>query len=82
MKIYILICEDRHDDTEVIPFLHPIKAISKAREMARDYANTEDDYEEYDCEGCGDWIFRANYSCEGDSITVVTTELNEEKCDA
>lgn len=73
MKIYIVVCDDRHSDLDLQAFTDKDKAISEARKMAKEYSN-EGDYEEHDYDG---FLFYANYSCEGDKVYVMWTELNE-----
>ena len=78
MKIYIVIIEDRHTDPIACPFTDPDKAIAEARRIAKDYCEHEEDYEEFNYGRDEGWLFYAEYSCEGDSVHVVTTELDKE----
>ena len=72
MKIYIAIWKDRHSDTTAYPFSDATKAIEWSKLKAKEYAIEPEDYEEHDY----GWVFYANYSCEGDCIYVVETELD------
>lgn len=76
MEVYIVITEDRHSDLEVEPFLDMQKALNRAKELANKYCRFPKDYEEINTE---EWnngaIFRIEYSCEGDSVTVYRVEM-------
>lgn len=78
MKIYIVIIEDRHSDTDAKPFLNAATAIAYAEEKAREYCRHEDDYEESlnDAMKEDGWLWHATYSCEGDSVRVVEREVD------
>lgn len=71
---YIVIWEDRHRDVTVHPFSDKKIAISEARKAAKSVCIFPDDYEEEHIDG---WLFYAQYSCEGDSVRVVETKINE-----
>lgn len=77
MELYIVIIEDRHADTTAHPFTHKDTAIEAARRLAKEYCRDDEDYEEHDYGKDDGWLFFANYSCEGDSIRVVTAELDK-----
>jgi len=72
MKIYTIITNDRHTDIEVISYKDWDAAVVKARAMANEYCRCKEDYKEYILDCCE---FSAEYSCEGDSITVIESEL-------
>jgi hypothetical protein len=74
MKIYIAIWKDRHSDTTAHPFEDKDVAIEWARSKAKEY-DRFDDYEEHDYGKDQGWVFYADYSCEGDCIYVVESEL-------
>ena len=78
MKLYIVIWEDRHSDVTAHPFTDSDKAIAEAKRIAKEYAREEGDYEEHDYGRDADWIFYAQYSCEGDHVRVVIAELDKE----
>ena len=75
--IYLVIIEDRHSDLEVKPFICEHAAIKTAKELAKEYCYDSDDYKEINCDINDNWLFCVNYSCEGDSVRVVKSELNE-----
>lgn len=77
-KLYIVVIEDRHSDVKLHPFTCPEKAVSEAKRVAKEYCRHEEDYGEHDFGKDDGWLFYANYSCEGDSVTVMTTELDRE----
>lgn len=74
MKIYLVFDNDRHVDTYAIPFKDKDKAIAKAKEIAKESCRDEEDFEEREVPG---WLYHAEYSCEGDSVWVVESELEE-----
>ncbi|MCK5609612.1 hypothetical protein KAR91_47495 [Candidatus Pacearchaeota archaeon] len=81
MKLYIAIWADRHTDITAHPFSEKGAAIGWARLKAKEYsqlAGDGSDYEEHDYGLCNGWVFYANYSCEGDCIYVIETELDKE----
>ena len=78
MILYCVIWADRHSDTTVHPFTDADKAISEARRIAKEYCRHEEDYKEHDYGKDSGWLFYAEYSCEGDHVRVVTTELDKE----
>lgn len=72
MKVYVLIIDDRHADTDTEVFADKDKAIERARALAKEYCRHEEDYEE---KQIADWIFHVEYSCESDSVTVHEREV-------
>jgi len=78
MKLYTVIWEDHHCDVTAHPFTSPEKAVAEAKRIAKKYAREESDYEEFNYGKDAGWIFYAKYSCESDSVRVVTTELDKE----
>ena len=77
MKIYIAIWADRHCDTTAHPFSVADKAVEWARAAAKKYARDTGDYKEHDYGRSEGWIFYADYSCEGDCIYVVESEMDK-----
>lgn len=73
MKCYVILIQDRHVDTDVEVWLEPSKAIDRARYLVGKYARHPEDIEEKP--SCEYYLFRINYSCEGDSITVLEREM-------
>lgn len=73
MNIYIVVCDDRHDDLEFHAFTDEREAITEARKIAKDYSDGRDYRESHDT----GFLFYATYTGEGDSVIVVKTELNE-----
>ena len=78
MNLYIVICEDRHFDTTAHPFSDPDKAIAEARRIAKESARDPSAYEEHNYGEADGWIFYAEYTIAGDSVRVVTAELDKE----
>ena len=74
MKLYIVVVEDSHIDTEVSVFDTPDAAISFARQLAKDSWDCEESYREFDTEG---WLFHANYSFEDGCVWVAEKTLNQ-----
>lgn len=74
MKLYVAIWEDRHNDTTAHVFSDRDAAIQWAKAKCKEFDRLGD-YEEFQVKG---WEFSANYSCEGDGIRVVETELDKE----
>ena len=72
MKIYNVIIKDRHCDTTAEPFAGKYDAIFYARMSARKNCTHEEDYEE---SKTSDWVFYAEYSCEGDCVYVTEHDL-------
>lgn len=79
MKIYIVIIEDRHSDTEAKPFLTAVAAISYAERKAREYCRYEYDYKESlnDAMRKDRWLWHATYSCEGDNVRVIERDTRD-----
>ena len=72
-KYYIAITEDSSVDVEVSLFDNREHAIEWAKAESIEIAQTNrDEYQEEEIKG---WEFYATFSCEGDSIRVVETEL-------
>ena len=78
MKIYIAIWNDQHSDITAHPFSDPDNAVEWAKAKAKECVREPEDYEEHDYGRDSGWIFYANYSCEGDNVRVVTTDLDGE----
>lgn len=78
MEIYIVIVEDRHTDVMTYPFKDKEKAISEAKRIAKKYCKYKEDYKEHDYGQDSGWLFYAEYSCESDSVHVVTSQLDNE----
>lgn len=77
MSIYLLVIEDRHSDVKIKPFLNYDKAVSKANELAKEYCTHKEDLEEnHPAEGTG-ILYRCVYSCEGDSVSVITAQFED-----
>lgn len=74
MTLFAIVIEDRHADVEVEVWADEQQAITRARQIARDYCRHPEDYEEQDIKG---WSFYARYSCESDSVSVRSVPLNE-----
>lgn len=74
MKVYVLIVEDRHSDTDVQVFASADLAVARAKAVAAKYARSPEDIEERQIAG---WIYFANYSCESDSVRVVEREVTD-----
>ena len=77
MNIYIAIWNDRHTSTTAHPFTDKKKAIEWAKSTAKDGAKELVDYQEHYYGIDQGWVFYAEYSCEGDCIYVVETELDQ-----
>ena len=78
MELYIVIVEDRYSDVEAMPYTSKEKAVEVAKSLAKKYCRHQDDYQEHDYGKDSGWLFYANYSCESDSVRVVTTTLDKE----
>jgi len=77
MDIYQVIIEDRHTDTEAIPFTTQDKAIAYAKEQYTAYMKGRDLYEDMGEQQPPDGSFYyAVYSTEGDCIWVIKEELD------
>lgn len=77
-KHYIMIIEDRHCDVEVKLYRGVIQAIGAATDFALCHTSTPDDYTEIELtknmKRLG-WVYRVEYSCESDCVTVVEVEV-------
>ena len=71
MKIYNVLCQDRHTDTTAEPFIDLERAIKHAKKIANNECRFPEDYKESNIDG---WLFHARYSCEGDCVWI--TEHN------
>ncbi len=74
MEIYNVIIEDRRNDVEVRSFRNREKAIEIALKRAKELNRHIEDMEEETVDGYELFI---TYSCEGDSVSVVETTLEE-----
>lgn len=78
MKVYVVLIEDRHCDPEVHVFRKRKDAVDEAKALLADYARHVGDVRvtklNADMRSAG-WVYRAQYSCEGDRITVIETVL-------
>lgn len=76
MKVFTIVVTDGHSDSSVYTKKLKEIAIARAKELANEYCRFDDDYEEKELT---DWdngaIFRVEYSCEGDNVTVYETDL-------
>ena len=78
MKIYIVVIDDRHCDTDVKPFSDKEKAIEYAKEQVQSNARQPEDIDEPELNASmvkEGWVYYATYSCESDSVTVIEREL-------
>lgn len=75
MKVYIVMIQDRHADTEAHPFSTPELAIAFARQAVQDNARHSEDIEEH--EPPTPWLFYATYSVESDSAWIVPREIDD-----
>ena len=78
MKVYTMIIEDRHTDVEVTLFQNKDDAINTATKSVKEWGAKwpEDIEERYDVHG---WLYHGVYSCEGDSVTVIESEIKGRK---
>lgn len=74
MIIYNVLWKDRHADTTVKPFRYLTTAIQCARDQAKSVCRSPEDYKETSVNG---YLFHINYSCEGDCVWVVASEVDE-----
>ena len=72
IRVYLVINEDSHYDTEVTVFADDIQARIKARLTAIEGARELSDIEERDIEG---WLYYATYATEG-RVWVVERLIN------
>lgn len=78
-KIYQVMVDDRHTDTEAIPFTTPEKALAFAKHLYEtDYADPDYDNDEEigELPPPDGWLYYARCSHEGDYIWVVEEELD------
>jgi hypothetical protein len=75
--IYIVIIEDRHADTEAVPFTDEDAAVAHAEEYVAGCDPDPEDIERElnDAMRRVGWVWYCGYSCEGDSVRVVRREL-------
>ena len=66
MRVYCVITEDRHTDTQVEVYADKQVALNRANQIAD--MSGDGDYDESDIAG---WLYFATYSCEGDSVRVI-----------
>jgi hypothetical protein len=81
MKIYTVVVNDRHLDTQVYPFSDKEKAISEARKIAKEYCRHERYYEEFEKGSYmlkDSWVFCIHYSTEDDQVFVEESTLDKE----
>lgn len=71
MKVYAVLLQDRHSDPEVSVYADKQTAIDDARMMAKKY----DRHSDYKERQIARWVFHAEYSCEGDCVTVMECEV-------
>lgn len=77
MQIFQVMVDDRHTDTEALPFLNAHTAVDYAKRLY--HARLGDDELEEDMgeqEPPEGWLYYAVYSTEGDCIWVVPQELD------
>lgn len=72
MKIYVVIWEDRHTDTDAFVFSTAEKAIEFAKAKAREY----DRYGYFEEKVIKGWLYYACYSTEGDNLRVIECEMD------
>ena len=77
MKIYTVVVNDRHTDTQVYPFSDKEKAISEARKIAKEYCRHEEHYKEHWFYG-SHLVFCVDYSTEDDQVFVEESTLDKE----
>lgn len=79
MKIFIAIWDDHHADASVHAFSDKDEAIAWAKEKVREQLRDTWELNEELTQGMerAGWIYYGRYSCEGDSIRVVTVELDK-----
>lgn len=73
--LYVIQVHDRHSEDSLYVFTDVRRAIGYARNEAKKYCRFYDDYKE---KKVADWIFYAEYSCEGDYVRVIKCELDKE----
>lgn len=75
MKVYALIIDDRHSDTDVQVFSTPESAVDAANAIATEYALRPEDIQGENYDGFLLWI---RYGVEGDHVAVLERELDAE----
>ena len=74
MKVYTILINDRHADTEVNDYKSKESAIKTAKRYVTEWAKYPEDIEETEGKWC---LYHGIYSCEGDSVTVSEVEVND-----
>ena len=77
MMVYVAIIHDRHAEPDAEVFTTADAAITYARTWAQEHAHFPDDFEEHDVK---EWLYYADYSCEGDSVWVLEKNIDAEVC--
>jgi len=72
MKIYNVLCNDRHTDVAATPFLDLQEAKAWAKRRAEDLCAYPEDLKEIPVEG---WLYHIEYSCEGDCLWITEHEI-------
>ena len=72
MKIYNVLCNNRHTDITATPFRDFEEAKVWAKKQAELYCRVPEDLEETSVEG---WLYHIEYSCEGDCLWITEHEL-------
>ncbi len=78
-EIWIVIVQDRHTDTDALPYTTEEAAVAKARAIAREYAWHPEDAKDgtLNAEMRRDgWVLWLPYGTEGDSVRVVRREMD------
>jgi hypothetical protein len=82
MKVYVLIWEDRHADSEIELYRDLKEALFRADEIVNDHRDEDQDYTELDADFNltddmfkGGWHYYKVYSVEGDGVRVEEKEL-------
>jgi 2C-methyl-D-erythritol 2,4-cyclodiphosphate synthase len=75
VKVYALIIDDRHSDTDVQVFSIAEAAVDAANAIATKYAYRPEDIQGENIDGFLLWI---RYGVEGDHVAVVERELDAE----
>ena len=72
MKIYNVLCKDRHVDTTATPFIDLAAAKAWAEERAVEYCRFPEDLKETPVKG---WLYHIEYSCEGDCLWITEHDI-------
>lgn len=80
MKVYCIITDDRHSDSDVRVYIDKDMAVRVARWVVKDMRERYDederaDFGDSDTSPIKGWIYYGDYSCEGDSIRVVERNI-------